>query len=74
MMYDYSKLIGKIIEVFGTRKAFADKMEMTEHTLSKKLTNQSTWTQPEMRRASELLDFPLSEIQVYFFTLKVQTA
>lgn len=74
MRYDYSKLLGRIIEMFGTRAVFADKMCMSEHTLSRKLTNKSYWTQEEMQRASELLDFPLKEIQVYFFTLEVQKA
>ena len=38
MRYDYSKLLGRIIEMFGTRAVFADKMCMSEHTLSRKLT------------------------------------
>lgn len=74
MMYDYSKLIGRIIEMFGTRTAFADKMHMSESTLSMKLNNKSTWDQSEMMEASRLLEFPPKDIQVYFFTLKVQNA
>ena len=74
MKYDYSKLIGRIIEVYGTRSAFAKGMEMSDRTLSLKLNNKIPWKQPEMEKAAEILGFPLSDIQVYFFNLKVQNA
>lgn len=72
MQYDYSKLEGKIVEKYGTRKDFAEAMETSERTLSLKLNNRVPWKQNEMHKASKLLDFPESDIQVYFFTYKVQ--
>ena len=70
MKYDYSKLIGRIIEVFGTRAAFAESMHISIHTLSFKLNNKLSWKQTEMERAAKLLDFPLSDIQAYFFSAR----
>lgn len=72
MIYDYSKLNGKIIEVFGTRRKFAEKMNRSERTISLKLNNKIPWTQSEMQKAMEILNFQIEEIQVYFFTAKVQ--
>jgi len=74
MKYDYSKLIGRIIEKCGTRAAFAEAMGMSERSISLKLNNKIPFKQPEMEKAAHILDFPLSEIQIYFFTLKVQSA
>ena len=68
MDYDYSKLIGKIKEKFGTQAAFAEAMEMGESTLSLKLNNKAEWTQDEMSKAMDLLDIDHSEVRAYFFT------
>ena len=72
MEYDYSKLIGRIIEKCGSRAAFANKMNLSERSVSLKLNNKVPWKQSEMLKASQVLDFLSDEIQVYFFTLKVQ--
>ena len=39
LTYDYSKIRGKIKEVFGTQAAFADAMKMSTVSLSEKLNN-----------------------------------
>ena len=62
MAYDYSKLNGK----------FAEKMGLSERTISLKLNNKIAWKQTEMQKASEILGFSESDMQMYFFTLKVQ--
>ena len=72
MAYDYSKLNGKIIEVYGTRGAFAEAMEISDRTLSLKLNNLTSWKQPEITKACKLLKLEQDEIQDYFFDLKVQ--
>lgn len=71
-MFEYSKLKGKIIEVFGSQKKFARAMKMSERTLSLKLRGLVPWTQPEMFRAVQLLGEPVSSIDDFFYTLKVQ--
>ncbi len=72
MSYDYSKLSGKITEVCGTQAVFAEKIGLSERSVSLKLNNKRPWKQPEMHKTAEVLGFTHSEIQEYFFTQKVQ--
>ena len=71
MHYDYSKLRGKIREVYGTDKAFAEAMDMGKATLSLKLNNKAEWTQDEMESAMELLNIPRGSVRTYFFAHRV---
>lgn len=68
MAYDYSKLNGRIVEKCGTQAVFADRMGLSERTVSLKLNNKVAWKQPEMQKAAVILEFPETEIQTYFFT------
>lgn len=70
--YDYSKLNGRIAEKCGTQAAFAEKMGLSERTISLKLNNKIAWKQPEMQKAATILEFSDMDIQTYFFTMKVQ--
>ena len=72
MAYDYSKLNGRIVEKCGTQAVFADRLGLSERTVSLKLNNKVAWKQPEMQKAAVILEFPETEIQTYFFTMKVQ--
>ena len=73
-MFDYSKLIGRIIEKFGTRKSFASAVGYSENTISRKLSGKipistediTEWSSPSV------LDISYSDIPEYFFKLKVQ--
>ena len=69
--YDYNKLNGRIVEVCGTRKEFAKRMGFSERTLSLKLNNKVSWKQPEIMKAIQVLGLEETDIQEYFFTLKV---
>lgn len=71
-MFEYNKLRGKIIEVFGSQKKFAKAIGLSERTVSKKMRGLIPWTQPEMFKAVQVLNEPISMIDVYFYTLKVQ--
>lgn len=71
-IYDYSKLRGKIKEIFGTQTAFAAEIPMNEATLSNKLNNNVEFTQKEMNRTCDLFNEPYSMIPTYFFNRKVQ--
>lgn len=73
MAYDYKKLSGKIVEVCGTQAIFAKKMKLSERTISMKLNNKIAWKQTEIQKAVEVLGLSDMDIQVYFFTLKVQS-
>lgn len=74
MAFDYSKLRGKIKEVFGTQSAFAKAMGLSGVTLSAKLNNTVAFTQAEINKACSLLKIPLEFIPVYFFTEKVKNS
>lgn len=71
-MFDYSKLRGKIKEVFGTQAKFADAMGLSSVSLSAKLNNTVQFTQSEINKACELLSIPFELIPIYFFTEKVK--
>ena len=45
MAYEYGKLIGRIIEVCGTRAEFAKQMGLSERTISLKLNGKIDWKQ-----------------------------
>lgn len=68
---DYRKLEGRIKEIYGTQTAFAEAMEMKQPALSQRLKGSTEWKTSEIAQACDLLDIPLSEAHVYFFTLKV---
>lgn len=72
MVYDYSKLRGKIIEKFGNNSNFANKLGISERTLSLKLHNKIAFKQTEIDNAVNLLEIPITEIPEYFFAKKVQ--
>lgn len=68
-MYDYSKLKGKIVEVYGTQAKFAEAMEMTGASLSKKLSNITNFQQDEIEKSITLLS--IENPTPYFFTKEV---
>jgi len=70
--FDYSKLRGKIKEMFGTQSAFAEAMSMSPVSLSEKLNNKVQFSQKEIDRACDLLEIAKEEIPTYFFTPKVK--
>lgn len=45
---------------------------MSYTALNQRLNNAVEWKTPEIFKACELLDIPLAEAHLYFFTLKVQ--
>ena len=66
----YSKLKGKIKEVFGTNKNFAEAMDFDLSSLSAKLNNKSPWKREEIEKACELLYIPIEDVYLYFFCSK----
>ena len=72
MPYDYSKLSGLIVEKYGTQARFAKALGLSERSLSLKLTGKRPWKQPQISRVCKLLGISDNELQLYFFTLKVQ--
>lgn len=69
-MFDYSKLYGKIREVFGTQEALAEAMGMSRTAINARLKQGVEWKAPEIAKACELLGIPLADAHLYFFSLK----
>lgn len=72
MEFDYSRLRGKIREVFGTEAAFAKAMKMGRVSLSQRLNNVLEFSSPEILKSCSLLGISSAEIPQYFFAEKVQ--
>ena len=72
MAFDYSKLRGKIIELFGTQACFAAAMRWSERTLSLKMNGVRAWKQPDICKAMTLLNLSDKDIPSFFFKPKVQ--
>ena len=74
MVYDYSKLKGRIVEKFSTRENFAKSLGVTTKTISEKLNNKTIWKQPEISKTMELLSISGKDIESYFFKKKTHGA
>lgn len=70
-MYNYNKLLGKMAELGITKDDLAKKIGMSRTTLYFKLNCESEFTQDEIQKCTEILDFPRSEIPLYFFNTNV---
>lgn len=71
MVYDYSKLLGKIKEMCGSQAVFSALMDLSERTVSLKLHNKIEWKQSEIIRACEILKIKKNEIVLYFFDFRL---
>lgn len=72
MEFDYRKLKGRIIEKYGSQSLFADKMGLSERTISLKMNGKRAWSQPEISKALSILSLDEDDIGEYFFREKVQ--
>lgn len=72
MIYDYSKLNGKIKEVCNTQEVYANKLGLSATSVNNKLNNKTPFTQNEILKSMEILNIIPEELQQYFFTQKVE--
>ena len=63
----YRKLRGKIKEVFGTLKAFAEAMDMDTASISMRLSDRIAWKREEIEKSCKVLHIPIEEVYLYFF-------
>lgn len=70
--YDYSKLLGRIVEKFGGQRAFAKAIGMSERSLSLKMNNKVQFKQREIDACIVELALTDEDIPAYFFTRVVQ--
>ncbi len=69
MPYNYSKLLGRIVEKVGTQANFAEKLGLSERSMSLKLNGRVGWKQTEISKACEILEILPTEIPAYFFAI-----
>lgn len=74
MIFDFSKLRGRIKEKLKYESVFAEKIGISQASLSSKFNNKSDFTASEISRASDedVLDISLNELGEYFFTQKLE--
>lgn len=70
-VFDYRKLDGRIHEMCGSHKKFANLMGISATTISNKLTNKVYFTQEEIQRACEILCLKPNYVSEYFFTIRL---
>ena len=67
ILFDYSKLKGRIKEKCGSQKSFAELLEISEASLTAKLNCDSYFSQGEIAKSCEILDILPDRIFLYFF-------
>ena len=73
MIFNYSKLKGRIVEKLGSNKKLAELIGLSEHSLSLKINNQVEFRQSEIFKICEVLDIDSNAIKDYFFECNVQS-
>lgn len=71
IVFDYSKLRGRIREKCGTNSKFAAELGCSDNTLSAKLNHLSEFDQSEIVKSINILDLSVKDIPTYFFTKAV---
>ena len=71
MAFDFNKLRGRIVEMYGSQQNFAKEFGVSENTLSLKLNNKVRFTRDDVIKITEMLGIPQDLIGSYFFTEKV---
>lgn len=72
MSHNYRKLQGKIVEICGSQRIFAQKIGLSERSVSLKLNNVIPFKQTEIEKAIEVLNIDTKDIPSYFFDCEVQ--
>lgn len=72
VIYDYSKLNGRIVEICGTQANYAKAINLSERSVSLKLNNLRAFNQQEITASINVLKLEPQNISEYFFNFKVQ--
>ena len=70
--YDYSKLLGRIKEKYGTRENLVKKITISSTSLNLRLNNKLRFDQQDIKELCMALDIEEEEIPDYFFQEKVR--
>lgn len=71
MVYNYSKLRGRIVEVFGTIGAFSEAIGISRVQISTYLNNKTKFNQATIETWCRHLNIPIEDAVPYFFTPEV---
>mgnify|MGYP002707859496 CR=1 FL=1 len=67
MPFEYNKLKGRIVEMFGSQGNFADKIGLSENSVSRKLNCKIGFSQSDMVKWGDILGISQEEYADYFF-------
>ena len=71
MAYKTDKLEARIVEKFGSQKAFCEAIGIAESTLSRYINEGKDWKGSTLIKAVKALQIPAEEIDAYFFAPRV---
>lgn len=69
--FNYNKLRGKIREMYGSERKFADNIGMSNVALSAKLNGKARFSQDDIYDFSKSLNIIGDDIGIYFFAEKL---
>lgn len=72
VIYDYSKLKGKVREVFGTNEEYAHFLGISEASLYEKYKSNSYFNQNQIDKSINRFNESPEMIPIYFFAKKVE--
>ena len=72
IVYDYSKLLGRMREMNYTQNVLSNRIGISEASLNSKLGNKVDFKQNEITRICNVLDITPELVTVYFFTKALQ--
>ena len=70
MLFNHSKLLGRMREYGFTQESLSKTIGINESTLNVKLNGKGYFNSKEIDKIAELLEIPDAEIGVYFFNTK----
>ena len=67
MAKTYNKLRGKIVEMYGSQKSFAEALKLSEQSVTAKLNGRSEFSQKDIIKWCDVLGIDAEHITDYFF-------
>lgn len=71
VIFNYAKLLKRIVDVFGSNDTFATAMSMSKRKMESRLYNVSEFSSSEIEHAVELLKIHPLDISTHFFDIAV---
>lgn len=68
MTFAYNKLKGKIVEVFGSQALFSKAINLSEQSITAKLSGRTKFSQDDIIEWCDALGIDQNDIGLYFFT------